>query len=76
MKILEKHAFLKIFLTLNIACIMLNIALYYFVDFKSSFIEALDKKDIFLLSLGILCYIFLTILLYFIIELNKKLRHF
>ena len=76
MNFLSNHAFLKIFLALNIACIILNIVLYYFIDFKSSFIEALDKKDVFLLSLGIICYIFLTILLYFILELRKKLRHF
>ncbi|MCI6662525.1 hypothetical protein [Campylobacter sp.] len=76
MEFLKNSLFLKIFISINVICILLNIALYYFVDFKNSLIEALDKKDIFIISLAIIFYIFLTILLYFVLELRKKLKHF
>ena len=76
MEFLKNSLFLKIFILINIICILLNIALYYFVDFKNSLIEALDKKDTFIISIDIICYIFLTILLYFVLELRKKLKHF
>lgn len=76
MEFLKNSLFLKIFISINVICILLNIALYYFVDFKNSLIEALDKKDIFIISVSIILYIFLTILLYFVLELRKKLKHF
>lgn len=72
----ERYLFLKIFLALNLICVAINISLYYLLDFKSSFIEAIDKKDIFLISLAFLCYVILSVLLYFVLELRKKLRYF
>lgn len=76
MNFLKNSLFLKLFISINIVCILLNIALYYFVDFKNSLIEALDKKDVFVISIAIMCYIFLTILLYIVLELRRKLKHF